>query len=312
MVKWVVCLMGPTASGKTALALDLINEFPFEILSVDSGMIYRGMDIGTAKPTLAERARAPHHLMDILDPPEAFSAAQFCQEADRLIAAIHQKGKIPLLVGGTMMYFNAFQKGLSRLPEANQAIRQQLLARAQQLGWPRLHDELRQHDPLSATRIHPHDAQRIQRALEVFYLTKKPCSVLQNHDSDQERYDFINFFLFPENRAWLHQRIADRFALMLQKGFIAEVEQLLKRWPLTLASPSLRCIGYRQAYYYLHGEDDKALFCEKVLAATRQLAKRQLTWLRHWSSGYRINCEESVETRQKIIAIIQEILDNKS
>ena len=304
--------MGPTASGKTALALDLVSHFPFEIISVDSGMIYRGMDIGTAKPSLAELAIAPHHLIDIVDPPEAFSAAQFCKEAHGLIRGIVHRGKIPLLVGGTMMYFNALQKGLSVLPDANEAIRQLLVLRALESGWSVLHDELMQVDPVCAKRIHKHDAQRIQRALEVFYLTQKPLSDLQRQVVGKGDYEFINLILFPENRAWLHQRIASRFALMLKQGFITEVEQVLQRWPLTLASPALRCVGYRQAYNYLNGDGDYEAFCEKALAATRQLAKRQLTWLRHWSNAYRIDFRGVEGTSTKIMAIIQEILDNKS
>ena len=310
MFKRVICLMGPTASGKTALALDLVSHFPFEIISVDSGMIYRGMDIGTAKPSLAELAIAPHHLIDIADPPEIFSAAQFCQEANELITAIFRRGKIPLLVGGTMMYFNALQKGLSVLPDANEEIRQQIVLRALQSGWPRLHDELIEIDPTSAKRIHPHDAQRIQRALEVFYLTQKPLSELQRQVIGKGDYEFVTLFLFPEDRAWLHQRIASRFELMLKQGFIAEVDELLRQWSLTLANPALRCVGYRQAANYLNGDCDYESFCEEALAATRQLAKRQLTWLRHWSSGYRIDCSAFEGAHQKMMAIIQEILDN--
>ena len=312
MDKFIFCLMGPTASGKTALALDLVNHFPLEIISVDSGMIYRGMDIGTAKPTLAEQALAPHHLIDIVDPPEAFSAAQFCEKAWQLIDTAHQNSKIPFLVGGTMMYFNALQKGLSILPEADEAMRAQLLERANQYGWPALHDELAKIDPKAAARIHPHDTQRIQRALEVFYLTKKTLSELQQEQPggvDRSTYRFVNLMLFPEDRAWLHQRIADRLMVMLKHGFIAEVEQLLKRWPLTLASPALRCVGYRQAYYYLQGEISYDAFCETALASTRQLAKRQLTWLRHWTSGFRVASEQE-GARDKIMAIMQEMLDN--
>ena len=310
--KRVICLMGPTASGKTAQAFALANRFPIEIISVDSGMIYRGMDIGTAKPTAAEFAIAPHHLIDILDPPESFSAAQFCQEAEAIIAQTHKAGKIPFLVGGTMMYFNALQKGLSVLPEANEVIREQLLERALQLGWPALHEELRVIDPVCAKRIHPHDAQRIQRALEVFYLTQKPLSTLQQPEMLMRDYEFVNLMLVPENRGWLHQRIADRFSLMLKQGFIAEVEQLLRQWPaLTLSSPALRGVGYRQAYYYLNGDFDYEVFCEKGLAATRQLAKRQLTWLRHWPNGHPIACD-SAGVSDKLMAIISEILDNRA
>jgi tRNA dimethylallyltransferase len=301
--------MGPTASGKTASALALAERFPIEIISVDSGMIYRGMDIGTAKPTRAEQALAPHHLIDILDPPEVFSAAEFCTSAQTLIDAAHLAGKIPLLVGGTMMYFNALQKGMSVLPDADAAIRAQLVEQALQIGWPALHDELMRIDPVCAKRIHPHDTQRIQRALEVFYLTKQPLSVLQAQLPTPSAYEFVNIQLLPEDRAWLHERIVSRFALMLEQGFLAEVEELLQRWPLTLTSPALRAVGYRQAYHYLVGEYDYATFCEKAVAATRQLAKRQLTWLRHWPNGYPVACDIG-DTSKKVMAIIQEMLDN--
>ena len=312
MVDRVICLMGPTASGKTALACELVKHFPVEIISVDSGMIYRGMNIGTAKPSVAELAMAPHHLIDIVDPPEVFSAAQFCKEAHELIEAIGRRGNIPLLVGGTMMYFNALQQGMSLLPDANEELRQQLTARAEHSGWPSLHEELSQIDPVCAQRIHPHDAQRIQRALEVFYLTQKPLSLLQQQETRPGDYDFVNLILFPDDRSWLHQRIADRFALMLKQGFLAELEQLLRQWPLSLASPSLRCVGYRQAYHYLKGECDYESFGEKARAATRQLAKRQLTWLRRWPSGHYMDCGDSAKSGKKVIAIIQEILDNES
>ena len=311
MNKPVICLMWPTASGKTALAMALCRQFPLEIISVDSGMIYRGMDIGTAKPTLAEQAVAPHHLIDIIDPPEIFSAAAFCDRAKKLIDMIHCSGKIPILVGGTMMYFNALQKGLSTLPEANEAIRESLNQKAAQVGWDVLHQELVQVDPVTAARVHAHDTQRIQRALEVYYLTKTPLSVLQTQIEDKNsiRQHFENIILMPEDRAWLHQRIASRFALMCQQGFVAEVEQLLAAWPLTLMSPALRCVGYRQAASYLQGDGDYDSFCDKAVAATRQLAKRQLTWLRHWPDGVVLACDQP-NLLDRVVEIIGEILDN--
>jgi len=311
MNKPVICLMGPTASGKTALAMALCRQFPLEIISVDSGMIYRGMDIGTAKPTLAEQAMAPHHLIDILDPPEVFSAAAFCDRAEKLIDSIHRSGKIPILVGGTMMYFNALQKGLSTLPDANEAIRDRLNQQAEHVGWDVLHQELMQIDPVTAARVHAHDAQRIQRALEVYYLTKTPLSVLQAQAEENKypRRNFKNILFMPEDRAWLHQRIASRFELMCQQGFVAEVEQLLAAWPLTLMSPALRCVGYRQAASYLQGDCDYDSFCDKAVAATRQLAKRQLTWLRHWPDGVVLACDQP-NLLDRVVEIVGEILDN--
>ena len=311
MSKLIFCLMGPTASGKTALACELVQHYPFEIISVDSAMIYREMNIGTAKPTAEELHLAPHHLIDIKDPSEAYSAAEFCADAESLSQMIINKGKIPLLVGGTMMYFNALQKGLSTLPEANEAIRESLNQKAAQVGWDVLHQELVQVDPVTAARVHAHDTQRIQRALEVYYLTKTPLSVLQTQIEDKNsiRQHFENIILMPEDRAWLHQRIASRFALMCQQGFVAEVEQLLAAWPLTLMSPALRCVGYRQAASYLQGDGDYDSFCDKAVAATRQLAKRQLTWLRHWPDGVVLACDQP-NLLDRVVEIIGEILDN--
>lgn len=303
----VLCLMGPTAAGKTALALELAERYPIEIISVDSGMIYRGLDIGTAKPSIEEQRAAPHHLIDVINPPESFSAAEFCSKATALIDSIADAGKIPLLVGGTMMYFNVLQKGLSILPEANEDIRNQLIDKAAQLGWAALHAELMQVDLISATKIHPHDTQRIQRALEVYYLTNQPLSSFKTITPNST--PFVNLILFPEQRSWLHERIAERFRMMLAQGFVEEVEALLKQWPLSESSPAMRCVGYRQAYQYLRGECDAAAFYERGVAATRQLAKRQLTWLRHWSTGHFIACD-TISGTQKFMAIIQEILDN--
>lgn len=304
----VFCLMGPTAAGKTALACELTQRFPMEIISVDSAMIYRGMDIGTAKPSLAEQLQAPHHLIDMLDPPESFSAAEFCQHAQTLIQAIKERNKIPLLTGGTMMYFNALQQGLSALPKADAALRASLLQQAEERGWLALHAELKRLDPASGARIHPHDTQRIQRALEVFYLTGTPLSTFLANKNDS--LHCVNLILFPEDRAWLHQRIAQRFHHMLQAGFMAEAEQIINHWQLTPAHPALRCVGYRQAFNYLSGEDNYAAFVEKGIAATRQLAKRQLTWLRSWSQGRFFACDKANVVRD-IVANIAEMLDNK-
>ncbi len=301
--------MGPTASGKTALACELVARYPFEIISVDSAMIYRDMNIGTAKPTPQELYIAPHHLIDIKDPSESYSAAQFCTDALSLCDAIFKKGKIPLLVGGTMMYFSALQKGLSVLPEANPVIRQQLEDEAALLGWSILHQKLVQIDPESAVRIHAHDAQRIQRALEVYYVTGKTLSAFLEQHKEKPDYHFVNFILFPEQRAWLHERIAQRFDHMLTEGLIEEVKQLQQKWHLTISVPSMRCVGYRQALEYLQGDYDYSTLRDKGIAATRQLAKRQLTWLRHWGAALYYEPQNGA-FRDEILAKIEEILDN--
>lgn len=301
--------MGPTASGKTALACELVKYYPFEIISVDSAMIYRDMNIGTAKPTAEELQLAPHHLIDIIDPIESYSAAQFCTDVFSLVENIISKGKIPLLVGGTMMYFNALQKGLSTLPEANPEIRQQLEDEAAAQGWVALHRKLMQVDPKAAERIHMHDTQRIQRALEVYYLTGRSLSNFLEQQKESPAYQFINLILFPEQRFWLHERIAQRFDLMLAQGFIEEVTQLQKKWSLTTNLPAMRCVGYRQALEYLNGDYEHAVMRDKGIAATRQLAKRQLTWLRHWDEAILYD-PENTAFHDNIIAKTREILDN--
>jgi len=311
MPSHVFCLMGPTASGKTALACELIQHFPVEIISVDSAMIYRGMDIGTAKPDAETLERAPHHLIDILDPPDSYSAAHFCEDAAVLCKRIIGEGKIPLLVGGTMMYFRALQKGLSDLPEANELIRSQLLAEAQEYGWSYMHQMLTRVDPPTAARIHPNDTQRIQRALEVYRLTNKPLSELIRTAYDEPDYQFVNFILMPEDRTWLHKRIELRFEQMLADGFIEEVEGLLKKWQLTLEYPSMRTVGYRQVLSFLQGEYDYITMRNNGVAATRQLAKRQLTWLRHWPDGLAFKAENP-SISSEIMAIMQQIMDNST
>ncbi|WP_454782758.1 tRNA (adenosine(37)-N6)-dimethylallyltransferase MiaA [Legionella sp. WA2022007384] len=311
MVKLVFCLMGPTAAGKTALACELVKRYPFELISVDSAMIYRDMNIGTAKPTHEELQIAPHHLIDIKDPIESYSAAQFCTDALSLCEEIDKKGKIPLLVGGTMMYFNALQKGLSTLPEANPVVRRQLEDDAALYGWSALHQKLLAIDPESAARIHAHDTQRIQRALEVYYLTGKTLSAFLEQDKETPDHHFVNFILFPEQRAWLHERIALRFDHMLAEGFIEEVKQLQQKWHLTMNLPAMRCVGYRQALEFLQGDYDYSIMRDKGIAATRQLAKRQLTWLRHWGDAFYYDPQNEA-FRDEIIAKIEEILDNLS
>ena len=282
-----VGLAGPTASGKTAAALALAERWPVEIISVDSALVYRGMDIGTAKPSLAEQAQVPHHLIDILDPVQSYSAAQFVADAQRLIGEIHARGRLPLLVGGTMLYFKALIDGLDALPQAAPAVRAALDAEAAERGWPALHAELAQVDPITASRLAPQDAQRIQRALEVWRVTGQPLSSFHTRDSvpsDKASSDHLLLSLEPQDRAWLHARIAERFAQMLQAGLVDEVRALRQRPDLHLQLPSIRCVGYRQVWEALdaglEGPRLNARLMDTGVAATRQLAKRQITWLR--------------------------------
>jgi tRNA dimethylallyltransferase len=304
----VFCLMGPTASGKTAQAYELVQRFPMEIISIDSAMIYRDMNIGTAKPDAELLARAPHHLIDVLDPPETYSAAQCCEDVNALCQAIFNRGNVPLLVGGTMMYFNALQKGLSLLPEANEAIRQSILQQANEHGLGRMHQELANIDPVSARRINPHDTQRIQRALEVYAITKTPLSVLCDTPKAPSSLQFTNLVIFPESRKELHERIEARFKHMLADGFIQEVEALLNKWSLTASHSSMRSVGYRQIISYLQGEYDYETLYEKATAATRQLAKRQLTWLRSWPEKIVFQPTDASITDDKMMAIVQQLL----
>ena len=301
----IFCLMGPTASGKTALACHLVQQFPVEIISVDSAMVYREMNIGTAKPDAQTLAQAPHHLLDILDPTASYSAACFCEDVAVLTESIIRRGNIPLLVGGSMMYFRALQQGLSTLPPADEHIRAQLLQQAQQQGWAYMHQELARIDPITAARIHENDTQRIQRALEVYQLTNTPLSDFLATQKKTPVYRFVNFSLIPEDRSWLHHRIALRFQQMLAENLIDEVEGLLQKWHLTLEHPSMRSVGYRQVLLYLQGEYDYATLCDKGIAATRQLAKRQLTWLRHWPEAS-VFAADGPSSTENIMAIIQQ------
>lgn len=289
-------LMGPTASGKTDLAIALRQSLPVEVISVDSALIYRGMDIGTAKPSAAELALAPHRLIDIKDPAESYSAAEFRKDALREMTEISAQGKIPLLVGGTMLYYKALLEGLSPLPEADAQIRQEIEQRAETLGWNALHTELAKIDPTSAQRINPNDSQRINRALEVFYITGKTLTELTAQKGDPLPYEILQFAIAPQERAVLHQRIAYRFQKMLALGFQQEVEKLFARGDLHHDLPSIRCVGYRQMWEYLTGEIDFDEMLFKGIAATRQLAKRQITWLRGWSSP--IEWLDSLNPRQ--------------
>ncbi|WP_374520848.1 tRNA (adenosine(37)-N6)-dimethylallyltransferase MiaA [Undibacterium squillarum] len=276
-----VALMGPTASGKTAAALAIARALPCEIISVDSALVYREMDIGTAKPNAEELASAPHHLIDIIDPRDAYSVAQFRKDAARLVQEIHARGRLPLLVGGTMMYFNALRNGLDDLPGADPALRQQLDEEAARIGAPGLHARLASVDPVTAERLAPNDSQRIQRALEIWHLTGKPMSALLAQQGPREPdFPMLAISLEPEDRAALHARIALRFDQMLAQGFIEEVEKLRARGDLHLDLPSIRCVGYRQAWEYLDGAYNYETMRERGIIATRQLAKRQITWLR--------------------------------
>jgi len=283
-----IFLMGPTASGKTELAVTLVEKLPCEIISVDSALVYRGMDIGTAKPTADILARAPHRLIDICDPAEAYSAARFREDALAAMAEIAQAGHVPLLVGGTMMYFKALQYGLSELPSADRVVRARLEAEAAARGWSALHQRLAAIDPDAAARIHPNDPQRIQRALEVFELRGKTLSQLQTRDNKPRlRYSVLKLARVPSRRSVLHQRIESRFLSMLEQGLEREVQALMVRYDLSPELPSMRAVGYRQVFRFLKGAYSREEMIERGVIATRQLAKRQLTWLRadkevHW------------------------------
>lgn len=289
----ILFLLGPTASGKTAAALRLADCFPVEVISMDSALVYRDMDIGTAKPTQVQRQQVVHHLIDILDPAIPYSAAKFVQDVQGLITEIRARGNLPLIVGGTMLYFKALTQGLSELPAANAQIRQQLEQEAASSGWPALHQRLAACDEVTASRLAPNDSQRIQRALEIFMVSGTPMSLLLQDKRFILSEPWYAFSLEPNDRAVLHQRIALRFDEMLEHGFIEEVEKLRARKDLNLDTPAIRCVGYRQAWQYLDGEFDRAALREQGIAATRQLAKRQLTWLRSFPERHRMACDTS-------------------
>jgi tRNA dimethylallyltransferase len=287
----VILLMGPTASGKSAVAVRLAARFRLEIVSVDSAQVYRHMDIGTAKPVSNMLATAPHHLIDMLDPCDRYSAARFCEDANQVLAEIHARGSIPLLAGGTMLYFKALKEGLSQLPAADAQTRLVIDTMAETSGWPALHAELQRIDPTTAARLQSTDAQRIQRALEVYYLTGQPLSALiARGRASAAPYRTIPIALEPSERAVLHERIEQRFERMLELGLIGEVRSLRERFELNASLPSMRAVGYRQVWQYLEGEFGIAGLREKGTAATRQLAKHQLTWLRSWGHARRFDC----------------------
>jgi tRNA dimethylallyltransferase len=273
--------MGPTASGKTAVALEIAARLPVEVISVDSAQVYRDMDLGTAKPTAAERALAPHHLIDIIDPTESYSAALFRTDAARLMQEIAGRGRIPLLAGGTMLYFKALREGLSNLPQADAAVRAAIEAEAGEKGWPALHAELASVDAATAARLKPGDAQRIQRALEVFRISGKPLSALQGaRVTKPASFRFVQVALIPSDRSVLHRRIELRFEAMLAAGLVEELASLRRKYVLAPDLPAMRCVGYRQVWEHLEGVYDRATLRDRGIYATRQLAKRQLTWLR--------------------------------
>jgi tRNA dimethylallyltransferase len=306
-----ILLLGPTASGKSAIAMALARRLQLEIVSVDSALVYRGLDIGTAKPTPSERAEVPHHLIDTIEPTAAYSAAAFSADARRLITSIRARGRLPLLVGGTMLYARALAEGLDALPPADPAVRRALDAQAARDGWPALHARLASVDPITAARLKPGDSQRVQRALEVHALTGRPLSALiGSRMADGPLPRLLTIALEPSDRAVLHARIEARFGAMLDAGFLDEVRALRARGDLAPGMPSMRCVGYRQAWAYLDaieaGERDAARrtrFVDEAIAATRQLAKRQLTWLRSMRHREVVDCLAS-DALERVSAII--------
>ena len=298
-------LMGPTASGKTDLAIALRQQLPVEVISVDSALIYKGMDIGTAKPTPAELALAPHRLIDILDPKESYSAMNFREDALKEMAEISTSGRIPLLVGGTMLYYKALLEGLSPLPSADPIIRAEIEEKAAKIGWAGMHQELLAIDPVAGARINPNDSQRINRALEVFYITGKTMTELTEEKGEALPYRLLQFAIAPQDRSILHERIALRFQKMMDLGFEEEVKRLFLREDLHIDLPSIRCVGYRQMWEYLQGDIslDEAIY--KGICATRQLAKRQITWLRGWKDE--ITWLDSLNPEQAKLTMIDKI-----
>jgi tRNA dimethylallyltransferase len=303
-----VLVLGPTASGKSRLALEIAARLPAEIVSVDSAQVYRGMDVGTAKPGADERRAVPHHLIDVVDPTDGYSAARFRADALRLIGEIAERGRLPLLVGGTMLYFKALREGLSDLPGADASIRAAIEAEARRSGWAALHGELARIDPASAARIEPGDAQRIQRALEVYRLTGEPMSHRLGARGPSPAMRLLSFALVPSDRGALHRRIESRFEAMIAAGLVEELEALRAGYPLHPGLPSMRCVGYRQAWQFLEGEFDRAALRDRGVFATRQLAKRQLTWLRTWPGASAFDCLDG-HLAPKVLSALQWALD---
>ncbi|WP_394172056.1 tRNA (adenosine(37)-N6)-dimethylallyltransferase MiaA [Thalassotalea litorea] len=278
----VICIMGPTASGKTSLAMQLADQLPCDLISVDSALVYKGMDIGTAKPTAKELQDYPHQLIDLIDPKQSYSAADFCRDAKAAIFSARERQRYPVLVGGTMMYFKSLLQGLSPLPEADASIRKDIEAQANKHGWEYIHQELANVDPISAERIHPNDPQRLTRALEVYRISGKSLTQLTEHKGETVEGPVLQFAISTPERSTLHQRIELRYQQMLAQGFEDEVKVLKKRQDLHPDLPSIRCVGYRQMWEYLDGDYDYDEMVFRGVCATRQLAKRQLTWLRSW------------------------------
>jgi tRNA dimethylallyltransferase len=307
-----IFLMGPTASGKTGVAVDLVRHLPVELISVDSALVFRDMDIGTAKPDAATLARAPHHLIDIIDPTGAYSAAAFRHDALRLMADITLRGKIPLLVGGTMLYFKALREGLNDLPQSAPAVRATLNAEIAQHGIKHLHEQLAKVDAETAARLKPTDTQRIQRAMEIYRLTGQPMSVLiAEQQSAELPYRITSIALIPSDRAQLHARIATRFKTMLEQGLLDELRMLREKYPLHPGMTAMRCVGYRQAWQFMDGEIDDVQLLETSLAATRQLAKRQLTWLRSMPENVELDCLAPDLAERALESIPENVLGNK-
>ena len=310
----VICLAGPTAAGKTAAALAIAAHHAVEIISVDSALVYRGMDIGTAKPTALELSAAPHHLIGIRDPLHAYSAAEFVQDAERLMADIASRGKLPLLVGGTMLYFKALFDGLDDMPKADAELRKEIAAQAAKRGWPALHAELALVDSATAARLQPNDSQRISRALEVYKLSGQPISFFQKKNTidatiniaacDYKLGATALISLEPENRSWLHERIAQRFDAMLAAGLMDEVKALHSRGDLHADLPSMRCVGYRQALEVLNGQATQGTLRDRGIFATRQLAKRQITWLRSMPDRNVVACD-APDAIERVLALVK-------
>jgi|SRR5690625_258915 len=302
----VIFLIGPTAAGKSAASMALAQRWPIEIIALDSATIYRSMDIGTAKPSAAEQAAVPHHLIDIVDPAEQYDVASFVQDTLRLVKEIQQRGRHVVICGGTMMYYQALTQGLSPLPKRCPRTRAAIEAQAQQLGWPALHAQLAKIDPQSAQRIAPNDSQRIERALEVYELSQTPLSVLQQQPRQVDfKYPYRSLSIEPTARQLLHPRIAERFYHMLELGFVDEVKALYTRPDLHLDLPSIRCVGYRQLWQYLDGQCDQQTAIAQGIRATEQLAKRQMTWLRSFDERERIDCLSNTVVEQVVDAAAQ-------
>ncbi|MBG2876003.1 tRNA (adenosine(37)-N6)-dimethylallyltransferase MiaA [Proteus alimentorum] len=299
-----IFLMGPTASGKTALAIALRQKLPVDIISVDSALIYRGMDIGTAKPDANEQSLAPHRLIDILDPAFPYSAADFRRDALNAMEEITASGRIPLLVGGTMLYFKALLEGLSPLPSANSDVRAEIEKKAAEQGWEAIHKELALVDPVAAQRIHPNDPQRLSRALEVYLISGKTMTELTKISGESLPYDVYQFAIAPKDRNVLHQRIEARFKQMLTCGFEDEVKSLYERGDLHEDLPSVRCVGYRQMWSYLSGEIDYDEMVYRGICATRQLAKRQITWLRGWNDIHWLDSEDPKQSLDTVLQVV--------